>query len=162
LCRINIIVACARNGVIGRKGRLPWDIPEDWGYFLEKTREGTLVFGRRCYEEMVERTKEGRHAVILSRNPEFQPAFGHKATSIPEALEIAKSLGREIWICGGEQIYRETLPLADRLLITKIHADIEGDTHFPAWEHLFQHEDNRKDSQDSKYRYSFHTYEKRS
>ena len=146
--------------MIGRKGRLPWDIPEDWEYFLEQTREGTLVFGRRCYEEMIERTKEGRQAVVLSRNPVFQPTFGYKATSIADALAIAKSFKREIWICGGEQIYRETLPLADRLLITKIHADIKGDTHFPPWESYFPYETLHQDSQDTNYRYSFHTYEK--
>ena len=55
LCRISIIAACSRNRVIGRDGRLPWDIPEDWGYFLDQTSSGTLLLGRRCYEEMRER-----------------------------------------------------------------------------------------------------------
>ena len=160
MCRISIIVACARNRVIGRKGRLPWEIPEDWEYFLDQTREGTLLFGRHCYEEMMERTnQEDRQAVVLSRNPDFRPEFGQRASSIPQALDIARSYGREIWICGGEQVYRETLPLADRLLLTQIHADIEGDTHFPSWEEYFPHEISRRDSQNDQYRYTFHTFE---
>lgn len=146
--------------MIGRKGRLPWDIPEDWEYFLKQTREGTLIFGRRCYEEMIERTKEGRQAIVLSRDPSFQPKFGHKAGSIPEALENARGFGKEIWICGGEQIYQETLPMADRLFLTLVHADVEGDTHFPDWEPYFPNETSRKDSHNPNYRYSFMTYTK--
>ena len=146
--------------MVGRKGRLPWEIPEDWEYFLDQTREGTLLFGRHCYEEMMERTnQEDRQAVVLSRNPDFRPEFGQRASSIPQALDIARSYGREIWICGGEQVYRETLPLADRLLLTQIHADIEGDTHFPSWEEYFPHEISRSDSQNDQYRYTFHTFE---
>jgi dihydrofolate reductase len=160
LCRISIIVACARNRVIGQNGRLAWDIPEDWEYFLEKTREGTLLFGRHCYEELMERTKEGRKAVVLSRNPEFQPEFGVRAESIPQALEIARSYGREIWICGGEQVYRETLPIADRLLLTQIDSDVEGDTYFPDWEEFFPHEVNRQESSDKNFKYTFHTFAK--
>ena len=108
----------------------------------------------------MERTKEGRKAVVLSRNPRFEPEFGARAESIPQALEIARGYGREIWICGGEQIYRETLPIADRLLLTQIHANIEGDTHFPAWEEHFPNEVNRQDSSDQNYRYTFHTFAK--
>jgi len=109
---------------------------------------------------MMERTnQEDRQAVVLSRNPDFRPEFGQRASSIPQALDIARSYGREIWICGGEQVYRETLPLADRLLLTQIHADIEGDTHFPAWEEYFPHEISRRDSQNDQYRYTFHTFE---
>jgi dihydrofolate reductase len=146
--------------VIGQNGRLPWDIPEDWEYFLEKTREGTLLFGRRCYEEMMERSKEGRNAVVLSRNPQFQPVFGVRAESIPQALQVARGYGREIWICGGEQVYRETLPIADRLLLTQIHADIQGDTFFPSWEDFFPYEIDRLDRSDQKYQYTFHTFAK--
>ena len=155
MCRISIIVACSRNRVIGRNGRLPWDIPEDWEYFLEQTREGTLVFGRNCYQEMIERTRHGREAVVLSRNPDFQPAFGHRAGSVTQALEIARGLGREIWICGGESVYRETMGLADRLLLTLVDAEIQGDTFFPPWERHFRNEISRCDGSDSNFRYTF-------
>ena len=103
---------------------------------------------------------EGCQAVVLSRNPDFHPTFGQRAGSIPEALSLAKAFGREIWICGGEQIYRETLPLADRLFLTKIHIDVEGDTHFPPWENYFPNETHHKDCKDGPYKYSFHTFEK--
>ena len=116
------------NGVIGQEGRLPWDILKTGGISLGKP--GRYPHFGRCYEEMIERTKEGRQAVVLSRDPDFLPEFGHKAPSIPDAWNFSKSFEREIWICGGEQIYYETLRLR-QLLITKIHAEIEGDAHFP-------------------------------
>ena len=150
-----MIVACSRNRVIGRNGRLPWEIPEDWEYFLEQTRGGTLVFGRNCYEEMMERTQKGRESVVLSRNPAFIPRFGHRAGSVAQALDIARDLGREIWICGGESIYRETMGLADRLLLTLVDAEIQGDTFFPPWEKHFRNEISRREGSDPNFRYRF-------
>jgi dihydrofolate reductase len=161
LCRISIIVACSRNRVIGRNGRLPWDIPEDWEYFLKQTRDGTLVFGHNCYKEMIDRTRRTCETVVLSRNPGFHPEFGHRAGSLPEALDIARSLGREIWICGGENVYRESLGVADRLLLTLVDTEIEGDTKFPPWEQDFTREVFRRESCDTNYRYTFFTYERK-
>lgn len=158
--RISIIVACSRNRVIGRNGRLPWDIPEDWEYFLEQTREGTLILGRNCYEEMIERTLEGRETVVLSRNPAFQPSLGHLARSMSQALDIANDIGREIWICGGESIYREALGLADRLLLTLVDVEIQGDTFFPPWERYFRNEIARREGRDANYRYTFLVFER--
>lgn len=159
MCRISIIAACSRNRVIGRNGRLPWEIPEDWEYFLEQTNGGTLIFGRNCYEEMRERNLQGRDAVVLSRNPDFHPEFGQRAGSLGEALGTARSMGREIWICGGEHVYRETLNLADRLLLTRIDAEVQGDTYFPQWRPRFSRETYRREGADDNYRYAFHVLE---
>ena len=159
MCRISIIAACSRNRVIGRNGRLPWEIPEDWQYFLEQTRTGTLVFGRKCYEEMRERKLQGRPAIVLSRNPDFVPAFGQRAGSLAEALDAARGLGREIWICGGEHVYRETLDIADRLLLTLVDAEVQGDTYFPDWRNRFTRETYRREGADANYRYAFHIFE---
>ena len=141
---INLIVACARNRVIGKDGRLPWRIREDWEYFLEKTKQGTLVMGRLCYNEMGKHLID-REVIALSRNPTQSFEHARKASSLPEALEMAQSNDGEVWICGGQAIYEEAMPLADRLYLTLIDADFEGDVFFPAWEDQFTNELARRE-----------------
>ena len=141
---INLIVACARNRVIGKDGRLPWRISEDWEYFLEKTRQGTLVMGRRCYDEMGKHLLD-RKVVALSRNPTQSFEHARKASSLPEALEMAQSNDGDVWICGGQAIYEEAMPLADRLYLTLIDAEYEGDVFFPPWEDQFTNELARRE-----------------
>ncbi len=129
---VKIIVAVARNRVIGRNGRLPWNLPEDWNHFLESTRDGSLVLGRRCFEELgaTGALEDGsRRPFIVSTTrsgPDCFPDF-------PSALEAAKSAGRTVWICGGERIYKESLPVAEELVLTLVDAEISGDTYFPEW-----------------------------
>ena len=141
---INLIVACARNHVIGKDGQLPWKIREDWEYFLEKTSQGTLIMGRSCYNEMGKHLRD-REVIALSRDPACSFAHARKASSLPEALELARAGGGEIWICGGQAIYEEAMPLADRLYLTLIDEDFEGDVFFPAWERWFPHELTRQE-----------------
>ena len=142
---INIIVACSKNGVIGKNGRLPWNIREDWEYFLEKTSVGTLIMGRRCYHEMGKHLLD-REVIALSRNPNHSFANARKANSLPEALELAREKDGEIWICGGQAIYEEALPLADRLYLTLIGAEFDGDVFFPSWESTFRRVLSRKET----------------
>lgn len=137
---INIIVACARNRTIGREGRLPWDLPEDWQYFLDHTAGQVCLFGRHSYQEMLtlgEATPHRTCLVITSQPQRFPDAWC--ASSLRAALTMGEQLahGRPIWICGGHRLYAEALPLADRLYLTHIDADIEGDTTFPSWEEHF-------------------------
>jgi dihydrofolate reductase len=110
---------------------------------------------------MIDRTRRTCETVVLSRNPGFQPEFGYRAGCLPEALDIARALGREIWICGGENVYKESLGVADRLLLTLVDTEIEGDTKFPPWEQDFTHEVFRRESCDPNYRYTFFTYERK-
>jgi len=141
---INLIVACSRYRVIGKDGRLPWKIREDWEYFLEKTKQGILVMGRRCYDEMGKHLLD-REVITLSRDPNTTFEHARKAGSLPEALELARANGGEIWICGGQGIYEEAMPLADRLYLTLIDAEYEGDVSFPAWEDQFPNELSRRE-----------------
>ena len=140
---INLIVACSRNRVIGKDGRLPWRIREDWEYFLEQTKEGTLIMGRRCYNEMGKHLRD-REVIALSQNPEQSFQHARKAGSLPEALEMARSDGGDTWICGGQAIYEESMPLADRLYLTLIDAEYEGNVFFPPWEIHFPRELSRR------------------
>lgn len=128
-----MIAAVAANGVIGVDGRLPWKIEEDWEYFLRTTAGGVLVMGRVCFEEMraLAAVKADRRFVVLSRSRVEPPAVG--ASSLPEGIERARELGGPIWICGGEGVYREAMPLAKRLYLTRVGLEVEGDRRFPEW-----------------------------
>ncbi|MBG31148.1 MAG: dihydrofolate reductase [Opitutae bacterium] len=141
---IKIIVACSRNRVIGKDGRLPWVIREDWEYFLEQTRQGTLIMGRRCHREMGKHLKE-RRVIALSRDPNLCFADARKAGSLKEALQMARADDGDVWICGGQTIYEEAMPLAEQLYLTLIDADFEGDVFFPPWEKHFPRELSRRE-----------------
>jgi dihydrofolate reductase len=136
---INIIVACDRNNLIGKNGKLPWDIKEDWEYFLEQTANGILIMGRHCYLDFEEHAKR-RSVIVLSRNPEIIFPHANKASSLEDALEQARRLGKTAWICGGREIYREAMAIADQLYLTQIDAEYEGNVYLPSWEPFFSKE----------------------
>ena len=159
---LHLQVACAENRVIGRKGRLPWRIPEDLQFFHDQTAGQIVVLGRICFETWPRVLLDGRKPVVVTRNTALATDRVHVAGSLTEALAIAEDLPGEIHICGGQRIYEETLAL-DRpmtLHLTLIHADIPGDTYFPEWRHLAWRETGRRDSADANYRYTFYTLER--
>lgn len=168
---LNLIVACAANRIIGREGRLPFDIPEDKKWFHDRTAGQTVVLGRICFETWPRVLREGRQAVVITSQPEAIRADAERrfgttaglrvAGSLPEALAIARRMPGEIMICGGERIYEETLPLADRLILTLVHADVPGDRHFPEWRDLSWRESWRRESGDGSYRYTFSLLDRR-
>jgi dihydrofolate reductase len=163
---LNLIVACAENRVIGRAGKLPWRIAEDLKFFHDATAGQICVLGRICYETWPRVRLDGRRPVVLtSRSPAPRDDNGNEPVlvrSLPEALAVAEELPGEIYICGGERIYAETLalPRPMRLHLTLIHAVIPGDTYFPEWRHLDWREVDRRDSSDTNYRYTFFTLER--
>ena len=170
---LNLIVACAENRVIGRDRKLPFDIPEDKAWFHEKTAGTIVVLGRICFETWPKALADGRQPVVITSQPGRilrgvagtpRPA-GRAVTpltaaNLTEALTIAQTLPGEIMICGGQRIYEETLPMADRLLLTLVHAEVPGDTCFPEWRHLQWRETWRKEGADANYRYTFSILER--
>lgn len=152
---LNLIVACAENRIIGRDGRLPFDIPEDKAWFHEKTAGTVVVLGRICYQAWRQVRDDGRTPVVLTSDRALAAPGVHLAGSVPEALAIAQTLPGEIMICGGQRIYEETLPHCDRLLLTLVHAEVPGDTWFPEWRHLAWRESWRKEGADAHHRYTF-------
>lgn len=154
---LTLIVACAENRVIGRNGRLPWRIPEDLKYFHDETAGQICVLGRICYETWPRVRLDGRKPVVVSRNRTLAQPGVHIVSSLSEALAVAETLPGEIYICGGERIYAETLALHRpmRLHLTLVHAEIAGDTYFPEWRHLAWRELSRRESRDENYRYTF-------
>lgn len=169
---LNLIVACAENRVMGLGRRLPFHIPEDKAWFYAKTAGQTVVLGRICYEIWPRVLLDGRQPVVITSQPalvradaerRFGPGAADRvqlAPDVPTALAKAQTLPGAIMICGGQRIYEETLPLADRLLLTLVHAEVPGDTFFPEWRHLPWHETWRRDGRDANYRYTFSILER--
>jgi dihydrofolate reductase len=126
---ISIIVAMARNGVIGCGNRLPWHLPADLQHFKSLTMGKPIVMGRKTWESLPGLLPGRRHIVVTS-SPDYQAPGGEIAHSVEGALEGLEG-DPEIMIVGGSQFYAEMLPRADRLYLTLVDADVEGDVYFP-------------------------------
>lgn len=126
---ISIIVAMGQNRVIGKNGQLPWHLPTDLQRFKRLTMGHPLLMGRRTFES-IGRPLSGRKTIILSRNPNFRAAGCDVVTDIETALQLASS-AEELFICGGAEIYQQSLPLTERIYLTRLDFDPDGDTVFP-------------------------------
>lgn len=147
---LNLIYARARNGVIGNNGKLPWLLPEDLGHFRAMTLGNVVIMGRKTFESLPG-PLGGRINIVVTRNPSvpLPGANVYRAASIKEALAIAQRVvdmkyAREIWVIGGAEIYKETLPLATNVLVTEIDADFDGDTKMPPLSRLDWKEESRR------------------
>ncbi len=123
--RITIVVARAQNGVIGRGGKLPWHIPADLKRFKALTMGSVMVMGRRTFESLPG-LLPGRRHIVLTRDREWRPEGAEIAHDLQEALRLAG--GQQVSVIGGAQIFEMFLPLADRIELTEVLADIAGDT----------------------------------
>lgn len=157
---VTLIVACAENRVIGRAGRLPFDIPEDKAWFHSQTAGQTVIMGQISFETWPKATADGRQPIVITSRKNFPDARVRTAASVTSALALAQTLPGDIFICGGERIYQETLPLADRIIMTLVHADVPGDRWFPEWRHLGWRITAERAGQDAGYRYTFLTWER--
>jgi dihydrofolate reductase len=129
--KLSIIVAMAANAVIGKDNGLPWRLRADLARFKRLTMGHHLLMGRKTWES-IGRPLPGRTMVVITRRDGVSAAGIRIAESIEEALEIARGAGEtEAFVAGGAEIYRQMLDRADRLYLTRIHAEIEGDTFFP-------------------------------
>jgi dihydrofolate reductase len=125
---VSLIAAVADNGVIGRDGGLPWHLPDDLRWFKRVTAGHAVIVGRRTWESLG-RALPDRRWIVLSRDPGFRPAGAETAPDLAAALSAAGA--GEVFIAGGSAVYRAALPLADRMYLTAVHADVSGDTRFP-------------------------------
>ncbi|MDD5750858.1 MAG: dihydrofolate reductase, partial [Candidatus Pacebacteria bacterium] len=135
---ISIIVAIGRNGVIGNKNSLPWNIPADLEYFKKQTLNKPIVMGSRTFES-IGRPLPGRLNIVLSLNADYKAEGCLVATSIEQAIELAEQsdMGQksgELMVCGGRSVYEQFLPLARRMYLTFIDADFEGEVFFPQYD----------------------------
>ena len=128
-----IIVAVAQNGVIGRDNDLPWKIPADMAHFKRVTMGKPLLMGRKTYES-IGRPLPGRTNIVITRNSDFSAPGIEVVPSFEEAVLRAQSVARtdgaeEVIVMGGAEVYRVSLPAANRLYVTEVHAAIEGDAY---------------------------------
>jgi dihydrofolate reductase len=125
---LTLVVAYARNGVIGRDGGLPWHLPTDMRHFREVTGDGTVLMGRKTYMSIPEKFRPlpGRRNVVLSASGASAPG-----AEVFSGLESALVAAPDAFVIGGGTVYEEILPLADAVWATEIDADVEGDTFFP-------------------------------
>jgi dihydrofolate reductase len=127
---ISIIVAMSRNRVIGKDNKLVWHLPADLKHFKKTTMGSTLIMGRRTFESMG--SLPGRTSIIITRQDNYRAKDCLIANSLAQALDMAPPTG-EIFIAGGGQIYSEAIPVADRMYITIVDHDFDGDTFFPEY-----------------------------
>ncbi|SEG16750.1 dihydrofolate reductase [Thauera chlorobenzoica] len=138
---IVIVAAVARNGVIGRDNGLPWRLKADLQHFRTLTMGHPIVMGRKTWESLG-RPLPGRRNMVVSRDPLFR-ADGAEVFPTPEAAIAAAAGDGYVFVIGGAQLYRTTLPLADRLVLTEVWADVPGDAHFPPFDRNIYLEERR-------------------
>jgi len=127
---VNIIVAVSENLAIGRAGDMPWHISADLKYFKRTTQGHTVVMGRRTWESIGCRPLPGRRNIVVSRTMAAGEGY-EVASSLEQAIKMTAGDG-DIFVMGGGQLYREALPLADRLFVTHVHTTVDdADTFFP-------------------------------
>lgn len=159
--RVSIIVAMANNRVIGRNNQLPWHLSEDLKHFRALTMGHHIVMGRKTYDS-IGRPLPGRTTVIVTRNPDYFAADTMVVNSVHAAINAAHD-DDEVFIIGGAEIIRYALPIANRIYLTEIKKDFEGDTYFPvldmdAWKEVAR-ESHRVEGPEG-FEYHFVTYDR--
>ncbi|MEX3072108.1 type 3 dihydrofolate reductase [Vibrio alginolyticus] len=128
---ISMIAAMADNRIIGKDNQMPWHLPADFVWFKRCTMGKPVVMGRKTYES-IGRPLPGRQNIVISRDEALRIEGVTTVTSIEQALEAAGDV-EEVMIIGGGAIYAACLPMAHKLYVTHIEAEIDGDTQFPDW-----------------------------
>jgi len=130
LMTLSIIVAIAENGVIGKGNNLLWHISEDLKRFKKLTSGHSIIMGRKTFES-IGKPLPNRRNIVISRNTSIHAEGCEIANSIENALKLTQNED-EVFVIGGGQIYKQALPLANKLYLTRVHADYDGDTFFPS------------------------------
>ena len=130
--KLSLICAMATNRVIGRNNSLPWHLSEDLKYFKRVTMGCPIIMGRKTYES-IGRPLPGRANIVISRNPEFTAEGVKVVQSLEQAIKLAESItyidgAEEAFVIGGAAIYSAAMPLAQRFHLTRVHAQVNGDT----------------------------------
>lgn len=131
---LSLIVAVSENGVIGRDGGLPWRLSSDLKAFRRLTLGKPIIMGRNTFRS-IGMPLDGRDNIVVTRDPSFEVEGVSTCESVTDALTLGRILAKtrgvdEIMVIGGAEIYKSTLPVADRIYLTCVHANVEGDRHF--------------------------------
>ena len=134
---MNLIYARAANGVIGKDNSMPWHLPEDLAHFKALTHGQPVIMGRKTWDSLPTRFRPlpGRTNIVITRKDDWEPEPAAdsvmRAASLDAALQEAAHHGESVWVIGGAQIYAQAMPLAQRIEVTIIHQDFEGDAFAP-------------------------------
>lgn len=164
---ISLIVAMASNRVIGRNNQLPWSLPSDLKYFKSMTMGKPIVMGRKTFES-IGKPLPGRTNIVVTNNRAFKAEGVSVVHSLDEAIELATEVAlgddvAELMVIGGAQLYEAILPRVERLYLTEVQAEVEGDAWFPALDFSQWNESHRDDFQAvdaTLYGYSFVVYDR--
>ena len=129
--RISLIVAMAKNRVIGNNNQMPWHLPADFAYFKKVTLGHPVIMGRKTFES-IGRPLPGRRNIVVSRNPAFRAEGIEVVPSLDAAISACQSA--DVFVIGGATLYAEALPFVDRIFLTEVDAMPEGETLFPLLE----------------------------
>ena len=159
---LSLIAVVARNRAIGRNNALLWHLPEDLRHFRDVTRGKPVIMGRKTWESLPAafRPLPGRRNIVVSRDPHYVAAGAQCATTLDAAVRLC-SEADEAFVIGGEQIYAQALPFADRLYLTEVDEDADGDAFFPEFVRTDWREVSREaGSADAGPTYSFAVYQR--
>lgn len=159
---VSLICAASGNGVIGNKSKLPWHLPADLKRFKQLTMGRPILMGRKTFES-IGKLLPGRTNIIVSRQKDLKICGGLTAGSMEEALRLTQD-AEEVFVIGGAEIFKQALLFADKIYLTLIHHDFEGDTRMFDIDSSAWQETSREDFQpdgDNKYPYSFLIYERK-
>ena len=128
---LSLLVAAAENNVIGKDNKLPWHLPNDLKYFKNLTWGMPILMGRKTFES-IGKALPGRKSIVITRNNDWQREGVEVVHSIEEAIQKAEGYGvKEIFVIGGAEIFKTALPDANRIYLTRIHHNFDGDVYFP-------------------------------
>ena len=150
---LSLIVAASENNAIGKNNELLWCLPTDMRYFKNTTWGLPVIMGRKTFEALG-KPLTGRYNVVITTNPEFHPDGIETVSNLKDAIQAAGVMKtNEIMIIGGGTIYKESLPMADRVYLTRVHALLEGDTFFPEldaaqWQLTTRHDVSKDEKND--------------
>ncbi|SKB99153.1 dihydrofolate reductase [Sphingobacterium nematocida] len=158
---ITLVVAAAENNTIGKDNQMPWHLPNDFKYFKKSTLGHSIVMGRKTFESIGKPLPERRN-IVLTRDQRYTNPDVDVANSLTEVLTYCRD-ENEIFIIGGADIFKQALPLAQKVLLTRVHAEIAGDTFFPelsASEWRLISQDKHSKDEKHAYDYTFEVWER--
>ena len=163
---LTLVAAASENNVIGLQNKLVWNLPNDTRFFKNTTWGMPVIMGRKTFESLENKPLSGRFNIVITNHPASLQSKGpiRTAGSLQEAIEIAGTTdAKETFIVGGGKVYAESLPMADKIVLTRVHTNVEGDAFFPAFSNkewrLFSAIDFAADEK-HQYAYSFQVWER--
>jgi dihydrofolate reductase len=161
---VSLIVATSLNNAIGKANAMLWHLPEDFKFFKNITWGMPIIMGRKTFES-IGKPLPGRTNIIITSNTNWQAERTIRATSLEEAIQLAKETNaKEIFITGGGEIYKQSMPIANKIYRTLVHTEIDGDTFFPqidetVWEKVF--EKNVSSDEKNNFEMTFQTWQRK-